>query len=247
MAIHPIITTHPHTIQIRGESIPFVVKKRRGNRISLMIKEGPVLQVSTFRNELSDFERGFIEENADWVLKYFQKYQQKAGKKEAFLSRIDREVVLLGKVTPVKYTVAGSTSFHYRESEGLMLSAPQRYIESHKKELLYFGLRAMAEKKLPKTLDKWAEICELPYKTLRIKDLKSRWGSCSTQRNINLNWQLLFLEQTLIDYVVIHELMHLHEMNHSKRFWNWVSKYYPDHKLARKKIKEQQWLIGILK
>ena len=80
-----------------------------------------------------------------------------------------------------------------------------------------------------------------------MKDLSSKWGSCSSLQNINLNWQLIFLEESLIDYVIIHELMHLREMNHSPRFWNWVGKYYPDYKKARKLLKDRQWLIGILK
>nr|MBP6639188.1 M48 family metallopeptidase [Bacteroidia bacterium] len=79
-----------------------------------------------------------------------------------------------------------------------------------------------------------------------VKELKSKWGSCSTLRNINLNWQLVLLSEGLIDYVIVHELMHLHEMNHSPRFWNWVGKYFPDYKRAKAQLKEEQWMVGIL-
>ncbi len=56
------------------------------------------------------------------------------------------------------------------------------------------------------------------YKRLAIKNTKTRWGSCSTKRNLNFNYKILFLENNLRDYIIVHELCHLQEMNHSKNF-----------------------------
>lgn len=72
--------------------------------------------------------------------------------------------------------------------------------------------------------------------TIRIKDQKTRWGSCSSKGNINLNWRLILAPQEVMDYVIIHELCHLKEMNHSKAFWDLVQTHCPDYK------KHQQWL-----
>jgi predicted metal-dependent hydrolase len=65
----------------------------------------------------------------------------------------------------------------------------------------------------------------------------SRWGSCSGKGNISLNYKLLKYPQNIIDYVIIHELCHLTEMNHSKKFWDLVAKYVPDYQVLRKKLK----------
>jgi len=65
---------------------------------------------------------------------------------------------------------------------------------------------------------------------IRIKNNQSNWGSCSSNRNINLSSRLLFAPQKVFDYVIIHELAHLKEMNHSPRFWNIVAKAMPDYK-----------------
>jgi predicted metal-dependent hydrolase len=65
----------------------------------------------------------------------------------------------------------------------------------------------------------------------------SRWGSCSGKGNISLNYKLLKYPQNIIDYVIIHELCHLTEMNHSKKFWDLVAKYVPDYQMLRKKLK----------
>ncbi len=70
---------------------------------------------------------------------------------------------------------------------------------------------------------------ELP--ALSVRDQVSRWGSCSSNRRISLNWRLLLLDTRLQDYVILHELAHLAEMNHSRRFWALLDRYDPDRRV----------------
>ena len=74
--------------------------------------------------------------------------------------------------------------------------------------------------------------------SIRIKDVKSRWGSCSSKRNLNFNWRLVMAPMEVLDYVVVHELCHLREMNHSKAFWNLVEEILPDYRKSREWLKE---------
>ena len=73
---------------------------------------------------------------------------------------------------------------------------------------------------------------------LKLSNARKRWGSCSGKRSINLNWRLIMLDDRVIDYVVVHELAHLVELNHSAAFWKIVEGVFPDHKELRRRLRE---------
>ncbi len=81
-----------------------------------------------------------------------------------------------------------------------------------------------------KRLDRYAPDMGVTYNRVTIRNQKGRWGSCSSKGNLNFNYRLHYLPQELMDYVVVHELAHRLEMNHSARFWNIVGKYDPKYR-----------------
>jgi predicted metal-dependent hydrolase len=83
----------------------------------------------------------------------------------------------------------------------------------------------------------FSQIMKLDYSSLKFRKMKSRWGSCSSRKEITLNTELLKLKKELIDYVIVHELSHLVHMNHSKEFHAFVEKYLPNSKELRKDLK----------
>lgn len=86
-----------------------------------------------------------------------------------------------------------------------------------------------------------ASLGGFPINKVFIKHQKTRWGSCSSRGNINLNAKLLFLRQELRDYVIMHELCHLRHMNHSKLFWAEVQKYIPHAKSLQKELRKKPY------
>lgn len=80
---------------------------------------------------------------------------------------------------------------------------------------------------------------------IRINDTKGRWGACNSKGVISFNFRVIMLEPAIIDYVIIHELCHLVEMNHSKRFWNLVMSFMPSAGEAKKRIKEYSFLLSL--
>lgn len=87
-------------------------------------------------------------------------------------------------------------------------------------------------------LEYWNTFYNFAYKKVTIKNVKSRWGSCSKMGNLNFNYKLALLSQELVDYIVVHELCHLGEMNHSVKFWNLVARTIPHYKELRKQLKQ---------
>ena len=73
--------------------------------------------------------------------------------------------------------------------------------------------------------------------SISIKNQKTRWGSCSAKGRLNFSYKIAFLPQDLADYLVVHELCHLGELNHSKNFWNLVARAIPDYQIKRKQLK----------
>ncbi len=102
----------------------------------------------------------------------------------------------------------------------------------------YKKYRLQAHELVLGKIEKYNKYYNFFYNNISIKDQKTRWGSCSSNRNLNFNYKLLFLKDYLVDYVVVHELCHLKEMNHSKDFWNLVSECIGEYKKIRKELKE---------
>lgn len=72
---------------------------------------------------------------------------------------------------------------------------------------------------------------------ISIRNQRSRWGSCSKKGNLNFNYRIVLLPPQVADYIIVHELCHLGEFNHSKRFWNLVAKTIPDYAAMRKQLR----------
>ena len=100
------------------------------------------------------------------------------------------------------------------------------------------ALRKEAHHYLPKRVERLAEEHGFRYEKLRFSHASTRWGSCSTNGTISLNIALMKLPFELIDYVIIHELAHTKQMNHSQDFWLLVQNAYPGYKTARATIKK---------
>ena len=73
---------------------------------------------------------------------------------------------------------------------------------------------------------------------IAIKNTSTRWGSCSSKRNLNFNYKIIYLKPYLADYLIVHELCHLGELNHSKKFWKLVEKVIPDYVKINKELKK---------
>lgn len=87
-----------------------------------------------------------------------------------------------------------------------------------------------------KRVEFYNKIYGYSFNKIYIKNQKTRWGSCSKKGNLNLNYKILFLPEDLRDYIIVHEICHLKELNHSQKFWNLVVKVFPEYSRIKKEL-----------
>lgn len=97
--------------------------------------------------------------------------------------------------------------------------------------------RETARERITGRVQYYAPMMRVKYNRIFIKEQKTRWGSCSSLGNLNFNWKLILLEPGLLDYVVVHELAHLKQMNHSPAFWAEVETILPDYRERRRRLR----------
>lgn len=105
-------------------------------------------------------------------------------------------------------------------------------------------LMRQAKRVFAERLDHFAPQLGVQYSRLRLSSAGTRWGSASVDGTIRLNWRLIHLKLEMLDYVVVHELSHLHHMDHSPQFWDVVARVMPDHAQRRRALKDAAVPLG---
>lgn len=105
------------------------------------------------------------------------------------------------------------------------------------------ALKARAKSYIPVRTEYWAKIIGAEYSSVTVRAQKTRWGSCSSKGNLSFNCLLMLTDTEIIDYVIIHELCHTKELNHSKRFWTLVGSVMPNYKQVRSRLKGEEGKI----
>lgn len=176
-----------------------------------------------------------IEDKADWVREKLALHQQAqpstskefvSGEAFAYLGRNYRLKVNTGEYAAIKLL-----------NGRLVATFPtgNTYPYMLRNALLSWYER-MAKQKLTEKSKRYAAQTGVEPKSINIKDFKSRWGSCSSEGNIDFHWKIMMAPNRVVDYVVVHELCHLLEHNHSPKFWKHVERILPDY------TKQKEWL-----
>ena len=106
-------------------------------------------------------------------------------------------------------------------------------------------LAALALERIRQRIGVFQPVIGGEFGRVAVRDQRSRWGSCSSKHNLNFNWKLIMAPPQVLDYVVIHELSHLHEFNHPARFWRLVEGVMPDYEVWKKWLKNHGSELGV--
>ncbi len=188
------------------------------------------LTVGSTGNVRLSFPRGthrenaarFIREKSAWILRALAAAKP-ASTIAAHLEKFPW-VTVAGKICILEISETQARPFFvFREGEELVIFRHRG--GEHRENDLQNLLRALATKTLPARTAHWGRETGAAFKRVSIRNQRGRWGSCSGNGTISLNWRLLLLPPALQDYVILHELAHTREMNHSSKFWDQLARW----------------------
>lgn len=214
-----------------------ITKNNRSRRIRLRVNhDGKVLiSMPSLGSEQKALD--FVRAKAGWILK--QQQDIKAG-----LTIFDSNTCFKTKFHLLKIVRVGHAKVSTMTGEGIVqVNVPGKYdcqrpdIQQFIRKVIVQVMRQEARVYLPARLDELARIHGLHFGSMSVKHVKSRWGSCSSANNINLNLHLMRLPDRLIDYVLLHELAHTVEKNHGPGFWHLMEKICPGARKLNKELK----------
>jgi len=208
-------------INIDNQKVEIIITKKKGNKNTyLRVKEDLKLYVTTSFFMTEKKIKEIIDENIDSIVRMYQKQNYKQELKQNFY--------YLGK----KYDVIKTNS------KEVLFGEEKIFVPAD-----FDGdkwLKKQATKLFKERLDYWYSNFdrEIPYPSLTIRKMTSRWGVCNSKlTRVTLNLELMKKDIACLDYVIVHELSHFIEMNHSNRFWKVVEANYPNYKQIRKIMK----------
>ena len=211
-----------------------VIRSRRKTIAVEITKEGGVLvraPLKLARREVL----AFVKQNRAWIARKLAqaRVRQEERTPRRFLE--GENFPFLGEQHRLRYVAGGE---YLRKLNGEFLLGAD--LSSRAGDLFRTWYRARAREILEDRVAHFALRMGLTCRSVRITDAKERWGSCSAAGSLNFAWRLVMAPPPVIDYVIVHELAHLVEMNHSRRFWERLGRILPDYAKRRKWLRENE-------
>jgi len=181
----------------------------------------------------------FVLRKKEWISKKLQVIQEKNAVKSKRKFSDTGKILFLGKEFDICFN---PNSKRITIADKLLI--PIKYKTDAKKFIINW-YKKQTKKILNKRVEEIAKLFGFIYKSIRISDAKTRWGSCSGKNNLNFAWRIIMAPIQIIDYVIIHELVHTQIKNHSREYWNKVMSICPNCKIYRKWLKDNGHLLSL--
>ncbi|MCP3707834.1 M48 family metallopeptidase [Paraburkholderia sp. CNPSo 3274] len=229
--------TRLRTIALGARTLHYRLKRSSRKSIGFVI-DGTGLSITAPRwVTISDIETA-IAEKQRWIFAKLGEWQTRT--EQRALPRVEwsdgAELPFLGK--PITVKLGASLLAFDQETRVLALPLPPHADAQQIKDRVTGWLQGEATRIFGERLEVYAEKLEVSFRSYALSSAATRWGSCSSEGRIRLNWRLIHFPLSVVDYVVAHELAHLREMNHSPRFWQTVESIFPEFREARKQLKQ---------
>lgn len=223
-----------HTIVIGGQTIGYSLRRSTRRSIGIVVDRQGLRVIAPMPASPGDIESALLR-HGEWITRKVREWQPPPGVR---LSIDDgQRVPLLGEWLALRLAIGANRAVWAPGSGEPTLTLHLRCPEDAPR-VLEKALRERARALFAARLAHYVPLLGVRQPALSLSSARTRWGSCSRRGAVRLNWRLVNFPIAVIDYVVVHELAHLHEMNHGPRFWSLVAQHCPDFRALRARLQQ---------
>ena len=219
--------------------VPDYIERSNRKTLSLTVLKSGVVLVKAPMNLSDETINRFVEEKQNWIRDKLMSVKETQSKFEDIISF--KKCLIYGK----KYNIIRADVKQVQTNANFELLVPNKLEGEKLTKAISSWIKKLAKKVLQDRLKFIESRINLNSSSFKIGNSRGRWGSCNSYGNIILNYRVIMLPPEIIDYVIVHELCHLIELNHSKRFWENVARFLPNYEIYRKNIKEYGFLLSM--
>lgn len=236
------------SIKTCGRTISYeIVYSRKRKRAAILVRPDMRVEFRAPHGLSADTIRGMVEGKARWIFKKLEWFEANRLPDQRKQYCEGEVYFYLGREYPLRITFLNSIKkplAFFKDSE-LRIEAPENVSEDQLpflvKEAVWNFYSERAEEEVEKLLKSYSKKLGVVTPVFKVKHQKRRWGSCSAENVLRINFQLIMAPSRQLEYVVVHELCHVKEKNHSSRFWKLVRELMPDYEEHRNRLKKDGW------
>ena len=176
----------------------------------------------------------FVNSKEKWIAKHTEEISEKYALKKEFTLNFDDYVIVSGEKAYIR-SIEGNIASYDKEKRIFFI--PEIANSEQIKEIIIELYKLIAKSHINNRVAFFSNQMNVTPTAVRISDAKTRWGSCSGKNSVNFSWRLIMADKETIDYVVVHELAHIKQHNHSPKFWSIVESIIPDYTEHKEKLK----------
>ena len=214
--------------------VEYTIVRSKRKTTAIYVRDGIVEVKAPLKMPVHAIDR-FVTSKEVWINEKLDKLHEQTAQRKAFVLTYDTKVLYRGSEYPISAREGTMVGF---DDSGFFI--PPNLSEEEIRRACEIIYRMLAKSHLTMRTMELAENIGLYPSNIKINGAKTRWGSCSAKKSINFSWRLIMAEDPVIDYVIVHELSHLKELDHSARFWAVVESALPDYKEHKAKLTQLQ-------
>ncbi len=233
-------------------TIAYTVREsERSKKLTMHVTPGNV-EVVVPKNTTEDLIEKFVQRKRYWLFEKVTQVDEAARKRnnvQPMAFTTGAKIPYRGRMMKLHVSKRKVTGVHVKYSNGFHVTVPSEMKETDSpvRQHLESWMKKRLEMDCKSFVDQYSKKLDVSPKTVKVKEQKHLWGSCSKDGTVNINWHLVFAPKQILEYVVVHELCHLKYRNHSKQFWHLLGSVFPDWEKCKVWLEnnEQVWEMRV--